>query len=102
MRDSKVNDIICELREYGIEPVVADAVADPADAKKAYGVDLVGLDDIKDIDAVIMAVSHDEYAGLPMETIDGFFGEGQKVLLDIKEMLNRNEYESVGYNYWRL
>lgn len=102
VRNSKVNDIICELREYGIEPVVTDAVADPADAKKAYGVDLVGLGDIKDMDAVIMAVSHDEYAGLPMETINGFFGEGQKVLLDIKGMLNREEYESAGYNYWRL
>lgn len=102
VRNSKVNDIICELQEYGIEPVVTDAVADPADAKKAYGVDLVGLDDVKDMDAVIMAVSHDEYAKLPMETINGFFGAGQKVLLDIKGMLNRDEYESAGYNYWRL
>lgn len=102
VRNSKVNDIICELREYGIEPVVTDAVADPEDAKKAYGVDLVSLDNVKNMDAVIMAVAHGEYSKLALDTINGFFGEGQKVLLDIKGVLNRSEYEAAGYSYWRL
>lgn len=102
VRNSKVNDIICELREYGIEPVVSDAVAESEDAKKVYGLNLVGLDEINNMDAVILAVSHSEYTKLSINTIDRFFGEGQKVLLDIKGVLNREEFEAAGYSYWRL
>lgn len=102
VRNSKVNDIIKELREYGIEPVVTDAIASPEDAKKAYGIDLVSLNEIKGMDTVIIAVAHEEYQKLSMAEIDGMFAEGTKVLLDVKGDLDRKEYEAAGYSYWRL
>ena len=101
-RNSKVFDIVKELREYGIEPIITDPKADAAEAKELYGVEFVGMDQIKNMDAVIIAVSHNEFDGVTMEQMDAFYSEGKKVLLDIKGMLNRKEYEAAGYSYWRL
>ena len=101
-RNSKVFDIVKELREYGIEPLIADPIADATEAKRLYGVEFVDQSAIKNMDAVILAVSHTEFSQFSMAEIDGFFGEGRKTLLDIKGVLNRDEYENAGYLYWRL
>ena len=101
-RNSKVFDIVKELREYGIEPVIADPIADAAEAKRLYGVKFVDKAEVKNMDAVILAVAHAQFANFSMSEIDSFFGEGQKALLDIKGILSRAEYEKAGYAYWRL
>lgn len=101
-RNSKVFDIVKELREYGIEPVIADPTADAAEAKQVYGVEFVSMDSIRDMDAVILAVAHDVFAGYKMADMDKLYGTGQKILLDIKGLFDRNEYENAGYLYWRL
>lgn len=101
-RNTKIIDIVQELNEYGIDPMIADPTADAAEAKRLYGVDFVTMDEIKDMDAVVLAVAHTEFASLAMDQIASFFGEGEKVLLDLKGLLNRKEYEAAGYSYWRL
>ena len=101
-RNTKIIDIVNELKEYGITPVIADPEADAAEAKHLYGIEFVDMSSVKDMDAVILAVAHEAFKTLTMEDIDALFGEGQKVLLDIKGLLNRKEYEAAGYSYWRL
>ena len=101
-RNSKVFDIVEELREYGIEPVIADPQADKEEAKRLYGVTLSDLSDVKDMDAVILAVAHSDFESLTIKDMDGFFGNGTRLLLDIKGTKNRKEYEKAGYRYWRL
>ena len=101
-RNTKVFDIVKELREYGIEPVIADPTADAAEAKHLYGVDFVDMAAVKGMDAVVLAVAHDEFAHFSMDHVDAMFGAGTKVLLDIKGLLNRAAYEAAGYLYWRL
>ncbi len=101
-RNTKIIDIVNELKEYGISPVIADPQADAEEARHLYGVEFVDVNSIKNMDAVILAVAHSEFSSLTMDRIDGFFGEGKKVLLDLKGLLNRKEYESAGYRYWRL
>ncbi len=101
-RNSKVFDIVKELREYGIEPVIADPTADSEEAKKLYGVEFVDINTIKDMDAVILAVAHTEFTKFTMQDMNKFCGGNKKVLLDIKGLLDRKEYEKVGYLYWRL
>ncbi|MBR5243854.1 MAG: nucleotide sugar dehydrogenase [Thermoguttaceae bacterium] len=101
-RNTKVFDIIKELREYGIEPVVADPVADPEEARALYGVEFVDLADVCQMDAVVLAVAHREFAALTEAEIAGFFGGGVKTLLDLKGLLDRDEYERAGYLYRRL
>lgn len=101
-RNTKIIEIVYELQEYGINPVIADPEADENEAKNLYGVEFVDISKIKDMDAVILAVAHTEFSGLTMEDIDHLYGKGKKILLDIKGIFNRKEYEKAGYVYWRL
>lgn len=101
-RNTKVVDIVHELQEYGIEPVIADPQADADEARRLYGVSFVRSDTIKGMDAVILAVAHTEFKALSMANIDSLYGEGKKVLLDLKGLFEREEYEKAGYLYWRL
>ena len=101
-RNTKIFDIVKELREYGIEPVVSDPTADAAEAKRLYGIDFVDINAVKDMDAVVLAVAHNEFSSFKISDMDRLFGKGKKVLLDIKGLLDRNEYEKAGYDYWRL
>lgn len=101
-RNSKIIDIVNELREYGIQPMIADPTADAAEAKRLYGVEFVDMSAMKDMDVVVLAVAHDEFKSLTMADMDAMFREGKKVLVDVKGLLNRKEYEAAGYSYWRL
>lgn len=101
-RNTKIIDIVKELEEYGIDPLITDSEADANEAEKLYGIRFVNLEDIKDMDAVILAVAHERFRDLKMDDIDRLYGEGKKILMDIKGILNREEYEAAGYSYWRL
>ncbi len=101
-RNTKIIDIMNELQEYGINPIIADPIADAAEAKRLYCVEFVDLEKIKNMDAVILAVAHEAFSAFTMEQVDSFFANGKKVLLDLKGLLNRKEYEKAGYSYWRL
>jgi UDP-N-acetyl-D-galactosamine dehydrogenase len=101
-RNTRIIDIVNELEEYGITPIIADPEADAQEAKQLYGIDFVDMNTIENMDAVVLAVAHDSFSSLSMADMDKFFGEGQKVLLDIKGLLDRKEYETAGYSYWRL
>ena len=102
-RNTKIIDIYKELGEYGITPVVVDTTADAEEAKRLYGISFGTMDDIKNMDAVIIAVAHDEFMKLTKDDIKGFFNPDNKVkvLADIKGILNRKEYEEE-FAYWRL
>lgn len=103
-RNTKIIDIYNELREYGITPIIADPEADADEAKRLYGIDFVGIDDVKDCDAVILAVAHEQFKDITMADFESMFkqSENKNVLVDIKGLLDRKEYENAGYIYWRL
>ena len=102
VRNSKVVDVVQELREYGVDPLVHDPTADAREARTLYNLALVDEDKLVDLDAVILAVAHREFATLPREYFDGLFAPGVRVLLDVKGICDRADYESAGYVYWRL
>lgn len=101
-RNSRVVDIIHELREYGIEPVVCDDVADKDGAEREYGLELTEFEKVNNCDAVILAVAHDEFKALSMSDYDALYKNETKILLDVKGILDRKTFESAGYKYWRL
>ena len=102
-RNTRIIDIVNELKQYGITPVIADPVADKAEAKHEYGMEFADISDVKDMDAIILAVAHEEFSALTIEEMDKFYsGNNTKVLLDIKGLLNRKEFENAGYICWRL
>lgn len=104
-RNSKVVDIIDSLREYGIEPIVVDPEADVDEAKQEYGLELVDIKEVKDADCLVLAVAHDTFKQLSWEDVDSLYGNfdnNEKILIDVKSMLDRNELVQRGYSYWRL
>ena len=104
-RNTRVIDIMNELGEYGITPVVADPVADAEEGKQHYGIEFVDINTVKDMDAVIIAVGHTEFMSFAMSDIDAMFANGDnsgKVLVDVKGVLDRKTYTEAGYQYWRL
>lgn len=104
-RNTRVIDIMNELAEYGITPVVADPVADAEEGKQHYGIEFVDINTVKDMDAVIIAVGHTEFMNFSMSDIDAMFANGDnsgKVIVDVKGVLDRKIYSEAGYQYWRL
>ena len=104
-RNTKIVDIYNELKEYGITAEITDPAADADEAKRLYGIRFVDMASIKDCDAVILAVAHEQFKDLSAADFDKMFKAGdnsQKVLVDIKGLLDRKAYEAAGYNYWRL
>ena len=101
-RNTKVFDIVNELREYGIEPYIFDPWADADEARRLYGVEFTGMGSVRNMDAVIFAVAHREFAEMSIKEVGAFFGDGRRVLIDVKGIFSRSEYEATGYLYWRL
>ena len=104
-RNTRVIDIVHELAEFGIIPVIADPVADSNEARHEYGLEFESIENVKDMDAVVLAVAHNEFMGLSMDKLNGFFRDvpnENRVLVDVKGLLDRREYEAAGYRYWRL
>lgn len=103
-RNTKVIDIYRELGEYGIVPVVVDPAADAEEARRLYGITFETMDAVYGMDAVIIAVAHDEFMQFSRHDIDAFYNPAlqRKVLLDIKGVLDRKEYLTEDYLYWRL
>ena len=103
VRNTRVVDIVQELNEYNIHPLICDPMADKAEAKRQYGLNFVDISKIKNMDALIVAVGHDKFKSLTMKQIATMFKKGhKKVLLDIKGIFDRKAYLKAGYVYWRL
>ncbi|MFS7403590.1 nucleotide sugar dehydrogenase [Carnobacterium maltaromaticum] len=101
LRNSKVIDVINELKEFGVEIQVADLWADKEEAKKEYGIDLLPLELLKKGDAVILAVSHDEYIKMSWEEYAKLLKDESGIILDIKGKLNqKNKPKNI--DIWKL
>jgi UDP-N-acetyl-D-galactosamine dehydrogenase len=101
IRNSKVYDIVAELRGYGIEPLVWDPIAETADAKHEYDIDLVKLDEVTSVDAVIGAVLHKEVLALDLQVLAKKAGPGAP-FIDVKASFDPAKLKAAGFRVWRL
>lgn len=102
-RNTKVIDIIHELREYGIEPVVSDDVADRDEAGRLYGIDLVPMEEVHDMDAVVVCVRHRIFQNLTEDWFRArFAGRKKRLIFDLKGMYEKEQLKKAGYIYWRM
>lgn len=119
VRNTKVIDIINELIEYGVKVLVHDPQADKEEVYNEYGIELCELEEINSVDAVILAVPHEEYKNITLDKISELYNDKysylneiearlddelieKKVLIDIKGMFSREEAKDKNYLYWRL
>lgn len=103
LRNSKVIDVIKELREYGIEILINDPIADKSEALKEYGITLIDIDDVKEIDAIILAVKHKEFEELTLEQLESICKKTNQLplMIDLKGNFNKEE-STKKFNYWRM
>jgi UDP-N-acetyl-D-galactosamine dehydrogenase len=102
LRNSKVPDIIRELREYGIEVLVHDPIAEAEEALAEYGIHLVEWAKMKDLDGLIVAVAHKNFSQLKlMDLLNPVRSQKQAVVIDVKGILNPADIPAQ-IKYWRL
>jgi UDP-N-acetyl-D-galactosamine dehydrogenase len=101
LRNSKVIDIINELKSYGVEVHVTDPQAESQEAIREYGVPLLSWADLPRADALVAAVAHKEFAELSMDDFGRKLVKGG-VFIDVKSAFNRGAIEGAGYKLWRL
>lgn len=102
IRNSKVIDLIKELREWNVEVRVADPWADANEVREEYGLDLVSFEDLKELDAIAVAVGHNEYRAMTAAGLRTLCRGGQPVLTDIKSLYNRAAAQDAGFTVFRL
>jgi len=101
-RNSKVADIVNELRAYGVAVQVHDPLANPEDVQREYGIELItNIEALRPADAIIFAVSHQMYVcgGWPLVT--RLLRDGRGLVLDVKRQLDRGQ-RPLGIELWRL
>lgn len=102
IRNSQASEIVHELECYHLNVLAYDPVADPEDVYKEYGIELVdGWDKIHDVSAIVMAVPHDEFKKISKEQLLEKF-HGKAIIMDVKGILNADDYVSTDAVVWRL
>ena len=104
-RNSKVEDIIKRLNEFGIDPVVVDPWANEKEAINEYGVTLTKLEDVHDADCVIIAVAHNEFKQIKLDAIKALYKDStdqEKVIIDVKGIYSVTDLNNSAMKYWRL
>ncbi len=105
VRNSKVMEIVTYLESFGIKPILIDPLADKDDVKRSYGMVLSDEKEAYDADCIVLSVAHEQYKSKSVDEWNKYFKNidiNEKVIIDIKSMLDRNEIEKKGYTYWRL
>ncbi|MCI4660924.1 MAG: nucleotide sugar dehydrogenase [Neomegalonema sp.] len=100
LRHSKVADVVHELRSFGVSPIIHDPVADADEAKALYDIDLSPLQDFQVLDALVIAVCHDQYVEMALPSLCGMVRTGG-VIIDVKSMLEPEQIRA-DLNYWSL
>jgi len=102
LRNSKVANLIGELKDFGCEVFVHDPLAAIEEARHEYGISLTTWDELpKNADAVVVAVKHKEYMQLPLSEITAMIKKGG-VFVDIKSAFDPAVIKNAGYRMWRM
>ena len=102
LRNSKVPEIIQELREYGVQVLVHDPIAEPEEAVAEYGIDLHQWTDLKNVDGLVIAVAHRTYTEMGLqELLKPLRNQQDGVLIDVKSLLDPTKLPKT-LKYWRL
>ena len=103
VRNTKVVDVFNELTEYGVNVQVVDPIADKNDLWREYKMVLTDPKEVKEVDALVFAVPHNEFLKLDLsELLSMYRNNSRPVLIDVKSMFDRKEAEKLNFLYWRL
>ena len=102
IRNSRVVDIVNELKEYGANVMVADPVASKEETLHEYGISLVSPEQARNLDAIVVAVPHNEFADINLESLKEKYTDDQCILIDVKGVYDKCRAVECGFTYWSL
>ncbi len=103
-RNTRIIDIVNELKDYGITPLIIDSEADKEEAFEEYGLVFNDISDLSNMDAIVVAVAHDVFKSIDIQQFIKWFkkGDNKAVLYDLKGIYDKNQCLNLGFDYWRL
>jgi UDP-N-acetyl-D-galactosamine dehydrogenase len=102
IRNSKITDVVFELKNWGANVVVADSWADPLEVERTYGIKLGEISADQQVDSLIVAVGHDEFRDLSPEALRSFCKGSRPILADVKSLYERAALIDLGFSVFRL
>ena len=102
VRNSKAMDVRKCLNEYGIDVKVVDPVVDPAELKRQFDIDIVGINEVKEADCLVFLVGHKAFKKLEIVDLERMYQGNNKILIDVKSIFDPNKFKKNGYSYWSL
>jgi len=90
LRNTRVIDVVSELRDYGLNVDVHDPWVDPEEALTEYNIQLTASPEVAAYDSVILAVAHDEFKSMGADALRGF-GRIGHVFCDLKSIFPNSE-----------
>ena len=102
VRNSKIVDVVSELKSWGVNVVVVDPWADPIEVERAHGIALGKISSAEQVDSLIVAVGHDEFRNLSPQDLWDFCKGPKPVLADVKSLYDRQTLSDYGFSIFRL
>lgn len=102
IRNSKIVDMISEFKQWGVEVVVSDPWADSQEVIDEYGIQLSDISELNQVDALVVAVGHNEFRELTAQQLKNLIRSDKPVLADVKSLFNREQLQSAGFTVFRL
>jgi len=102
VRNSKITDVVAELKNWGVNVVVADSWADPLEVERVYGIKLGEISADQQVDSLIVAVGHNEFRDLAPEALRSFCKGSRPILADVKSLYERAALIDLGFSVFRL
>jgi len=100
-RNSRVVELVAELRELGVSVAIHDPLASPDWVRREYGLELTPFSELPRADCIVMAVPHDAYLEQPLAGLAATLRPGG-LIVDVKSRLPRDAITAGGYRYWRI
>jgi UDP-N-acetyl-D-galactosamine dehydrogenase len=102
LRNTRVVDIVDELRDYGVDVLIHDPLADAQEARDHYGLDIVSMDTLKGSDAVVVAVLHKPYEVMGLDGVAALCTNGAPIVVDVKSVFDPEQARQKSITYWQL
>ncbi len=102
LRNTRVTDIIKELESYGVNVLVHDPHVDKDEARREYGIEMMEFEELKELDALIVAVGHEEFGRIGLDSLKKCSSDDKCILLDIKGLYDAAKDSESSFIFWRL
>jgi UDP-N-acetyl-D-glucosamine/UDP-N-acetyl-D-galactosamine dehydrogenase len=102
IRNSKIINLYDHLRQYGVNVLIYDPIANKEEVYDEYGINMVDYEDVEGLDAAVFCVAHDCFSKIRLTELKKRFKNKTPYIFDVKGIFSDSDVEKYGFKYWRL